>query len=394
MKLHRAAALLFGGLLPAQRQTWIVDAANGAGTHFRDLPPAVAAAAAGDAIRVRPGDYSGITISKALTILGGAGVRLRPGAGFLHVANLPAGQQVVVNGVHVVQPASPGASFTNNQGRILLDRVNIVTNVLIYFTDCRQIELNGCWLRGGSVGTPGIAALTVTRSTVLISSTLVEGPGGIGQGASWGAPAVTAYDSRIYCGHSQLDGGGGNLFGPPSPAAPGILAYNSNLWIAGAPDSRVRAGQISSIAMPAIATGGGTVEIDPRVTLTPFSSAPPIYGSASVTYLPLAALKATGAPPGAIVRSELLSRPGDLLVAVVSLASGETPFGASGSLWIDPNRFLLVTSGVQGASGSFPWTVQVPNDAVFQLDGFTQQAISGTLANGFRLSNPASYAHN
>jgi hypothetical protein len=35
----------------------------------------------------------------------------------------------------------------------------------------------------------------------------------------------------------------------------------------------------------------------------------------------------------------------------------------------------------------------VPNDPIVQLDGLTQQTISGTLASGFRLSNPASYVH-
>ena len=37
---------------------WIVDAANGPGTNFLDLPPAVAAAASGDTIIVRAGSYT------------------------------------------------------------------------------------------------------------------------------------------------------------------------------------------------------------------------------------------------------------------------------------------------------------------------------------------------
>ena len=50
---------------------WIVDAANGPGTSFTDLPAAVAAAATGDTIIVRSGAYSAFNVAgKALTIRG------------------------------------------------------------------------------------------------------------------------------------------------------------------------------------------------------------------------------------------------------------------------------------------------------------------------------------
>jgi hypothetical protein len=51
--------------------TWIVDAANGPGTNFIDLPAAVAAAVSGDTIIVRPGSYTAFNVTgKALTIQG------------------------------------------------------------------------------------------------------------------------------------------------------------------------------------------------------------------------------------------------------------------------------------------------------------------------------------
>ena len=50
---------------------WIVDAANGPGTSFTDLPAAVAAASSGDTILVRAGSYSAFNVAgKALTIRG------------------------------------------------------------------------------------------------------------------------------------------------------------------------------------------------------------------------------------------------------------------------------------------------------------------------------------
>src|SRR6188474_3248921 len=50
---------------------WIVDANSGPGTHFTDLPAAVAAAQSGDTILVRPGTYTAFAVTgKALTIRG------------------------------------------------------------------------------------------------------------------------------------------------------------------------------------------------------------------------------------------------------------------------------------------------------------------------------------
>ncbi len=52
MRLSFLALGVIAGFAPAQK-TWIVDAFNGPGTHFTDLPPAVQAAAPGDHVVVR-----------------------------------------------------------------------------------------------------------------------------------------------------------------------------------------------------------------------------------------------------------------------------------------------------------------------------------------------------
>ncbi|MFQ5505706.1 MAG: hypothetical protein ACE5F1_13050 [Planctomycetota bacterium] len=63
MLLHRrklASTLMAAGLvagLASGQKTWIVDKSNGPGTHYTDLPPAVAPAAHGDTIIVRKGTY-------------------------------------------------------------------------------------------------------------------------------------------------------------------------------------------------------------------------------------------------------------------------------------------------------------------------------------------------
>ena len=58
----------------AMAQTYVVDAANGPGTHFTDIPAAVAAVPDGAVLEVRLGAYSPFTIAgKGLSVLFGSG---------------------------------------------------------------------------------------------------------------------------------------------------------------------------------------------------------------------------------------------------------------------------------------------------------------------------------
>lgn len=60
-------------------QVYIVDAAGGAGSHFTDLPQAVAAVPDGATLRVRPGDYHAFTLTgKGLAIVGDDSVNIMP----------------------------------------------------------------------------------------------------------------------------------------------------------------------------------------------------------------------------------------------------------------------------------------------------------------------------
>lgn len=88
---------------------WTVDAANGPGTNFTDLPAAIAAAADGDTIFVRAGSYTGFVIqNKAVTIRGaGRGsthVGAAAGAQASRVDATPVGLDVVLSGLTLRGP--------------------------------------------------------------------------------------------------------------------------------------------------------------------------------------------------------------------------------------------------------------------------------------------------
>jgi hypothetical protein len=397
-RLHRSglAFLLLSATATAQGRTWTVDAANGPGTDFTDLPPAVAAAVDGDVLRVRPGSYSGVTIAKALTLLGGPGVNLRTQSGFLEVANVGLGKQVTVSGVNVTQPASPGVQVHDCQARVLFDRLVIsssTTSTLVQ--DCRQVELNGCSIRAGvRTTTWSGGSLAVVRSTVAISGCVLRGiDGAVGTSpALSGCPGLAALDSRVFIARSQLIGGDGTSYGSQVAApGPGINTTNSAIVIAGDNSSRVDAGRLTT-TMCSVFSYGGSIVLDPAVTMTPSGGGHVVFGPTPVTIQPLPALTAIGAPPDGVVLADLFSASGDLVCVLMSRSADEIPLTHSDSLWLDRDRFVVIAAGVQGPARHFIATTQVPNNPVLSGITVTQQAL--TLASSLALSNPASYAHN
>src|SRR5687768_16182944 len=87
-----------GASLDAQR-TWNVDEANGVGTDFTDLPPALLAATHGDTILIRKGAYTPGSTNKGVSLLGEPGAVLRSSLGTFRVAGLPRGRTFVMKGL-------------------------------------------------------------------------------------------------------------------------------------------------------------------------------------------------------------------------------------------------------------------------------------------------------
>src|SRR5688572_32926121 len=92
-------AIAVAALAPAAlAHTWIVDQAGGPGSHFTDIPPAIAAASPGDVLIIRAGLYSSYTLDKGLTLLGEsvATTKAKYTTGGTWIQNLPAGQLAIV----------------------------------------------------------------------------------------------------------------------------------------------------------------------------------------------------------------------------------------------------------------------------------------------------------
>lgn len=90
----------------ASAGTWIVDDDGGPGVDFTSIAGAVAAAAPGDLILVKPGAYGTFWVNKPLKIVGQPAVPPTVSAGFLFFAQarvtLPGGEQRYTNSLPVL----------------------------------------------------------------------------------------------------------------------------------------------------------------------------------------------------------------------------------------------------------------------------------------------------
>ena len=208
----------------AAQATWVVDALDRPGTHFVDLPPAVAAASPGDVLLVRYVDplvaaYSATTIQKGLTLIGVGGGR--PGiSGALTIGGLPHDQHVVVRGFRLA-PFDVGSGNTTgscvlrawfNDGAVhFQDVVRDPVFSFVYslnglaLTDCALVTFSRCSL-------PKITQLPISIDRcddVVLDNTSF---GAVAGGFST-SPTLDVEQSRVVFQNSRVDGGSTPLGG-------------------------------------------------------------------------------------------------------------------------------------------------------------------------------------
>lgn len=232
----------------------VVDASNGPGTDFTQLAPAIAAAANGDTLRIRTGNYSGsFTIDgKSLDLVGEPNATV-PAIGPLVVKNLAVGQRVLLQSLEFTAANSfmlptKTLTATNCAGHLTLDRCRIALGSDDLVLDhCGEVVISRCEIVGADqflaffFEIPTGAGLRVTGSRVAIHDSLLIGGNG-SQGAEGfafdelvpsgsGAPALrVSGDSDLSIVGSQLQGGNGGdgffapIFGACFPPGEGASA--------------------------------------------------------------------------------------------------------------------------------------------------------------------------
>ena len=203
---------------------WIVDANNGPGAHFTDLPAAVAAAQSGDTLIVRAGGYTPFAVSgKALTIrgVGSSGleqtsvltaVGAPPTVGVTRIENVPQGQTFFIDGVNF-RPGLSLATFGS-----MLEVVGSSTEVVL--ADCEV---------SGYVGNNGDALVVDGSAVHAFRSKLSGGNRGASQfSGGFGGDGASVRNGGVLTADScQFFGGfGGNLV-PGSIAGDGVRVESS-----------------------------------------------------------------------------------------------------------------------------------------------------------------------
>jgi hypothetical protein len=357
---------------PAQR-TLVVDSQGRPGSHYRDLPAAVGAAADGDLLVVRDGTYTALSTGKALALLGQDAPLIGRG-GALTVTALPAGRTFVMEGFDLTVPVKVVAC----DGRVHLDRIfSAVLNsgAALELDRAANVTVTTSTL----LGRP---AITCRQSTLAVTGSILHGQDAseVFTACYSGAPALRADGGNVTVAGSVAKGGAGlrtiscNL--PPSPAAElvsgalTIAGDTASIWEAGL-------GTAASPSAPAVFTRGGTLTIDPLVKLVPQGAAAPITGSAQVTVRKISSIVgALGAPPGGVALVGVHSPAGDLVFLFAGAAADRLPVPPLGDLWLAPSRAFLAAVAQQGAAERVLFTIPIPASAPRGLPvGF--QAVTG-----------------
>lgn len=360
--------------LVAQR-TWIVDAANAPGTDFLDLPPAVAAAQAGDRILMRAGMYQGATIRHALRIVGEPGARL----GFvdqLVVEQLPAVETVEVTGLGFENLFGPGLMVRDNLGVVTMHDIQIGSSAItttIELVDNRYVALSG-----------DLPPVEAESSLLSIDSALIRA------GTPFQA-GVRLDGCQAFLSDLDVTGGAGSPSGNPLAGWPGVgidAVQNTVLHISGTVIARGGSpnGHPSRTA-PGLALRDSTAFVDPGATFVGSQGPATFLSNSQLIQQTVAGLAVSGGSIGGTLQI-VMSAPAGLpatLVASGAAAPIALPFG---TLIVDAVTAVSVAVGSTTSPGLVSPLLAVPADP--GLAG-TQLHFQGAfLQPALTLSNPAS----
>jgi hypothetical protein len=333
----RSLFLLLALTLPARATTWIVDIAGGPGSHFSDIPAAIAAAAPGDVILVRGGAYTPFTLSKGLSIIGTPGpypIGSYVGCcvpAYTLIAP-PAGETAVLADLYF----NGSVHMLSSAGVVITDRIQASGTLLI--DQCSDVRLNrhtgnsttvksthfeivSSTLHGSSIGLHGGTALSIQgQSNALVARSSCTGGDGYnvpiglpGDGGNGGygiaiqapVPATGQVPTLLLAGGgvSTIRGGNGGFtyFQSDGDDADGLFNYQSAVWRSGC--TFIAGSYTGSGAVPVrFVPGPGAFDI----------SVAPIDPTLELVGTPL---------PGGSVQLNVYGSPG----SVVRLAIGRSP---------------------------------------------------------------------
>jgi hypothetical protein len=381
----------------AQRR-WIIDAANGPGTDFTDLPPGVAAAADGDTLLVRAGNYTEFSTSKGIAVLGVPGqtriatTLLNPG---IDVFGLASGKTFRARGLVITGSLAQRISVQNSAGHVHFEEIDLASTGsgiavlgVVGIIQCRLVTLVGCGRQSASFMVSALA------SRVAIARCRLSGWSALGDPfpntRSARAALSLGQGAIVDLADCSITGGAGAAMLPFTgqylPSAPAVLMADSTLRVRAGTARTLSAGVGASPTLPISAImGTGTAQVDSRITLNSYAGAPPIEASVQATIGLVPGLSITGGTLGANLTARHEGQASQLCILAAGLVGAvqSLPFG---DLVLDVATMQVLPVVFADGAGIAIWTVPVPVNG--SLVGATLTWQVGSVANGLMLSNP------
>lgn len=374
MKHLLLATLCTAVATPAQ--TFVVDAANGPGALFTDLPAAISAVPDGSTLLVRPGAYSGFALlQRSLTILGGPGVVVRGGIQVL--ATLP-GQRVLLRELDT--DASPGPDsgifISNCDGPVIVDRCRssapAAAGSQVHVTYCSApVHLSGV-----AFAHSGAEPLRITIGDVTVVDSDLRSTTG---------HALLLAEGRVRVSGTRLEGSG-----------PFDLHGEAVVWVQSPVSQLVLDDTVTLVGSAGPATdgvkGNGALVVDPGLQLQNVGALVAGGPATGLTVISadLASCTASTGPPGGVATGTLTVPPGGIGALLVGFPGDAATFpGILFPLWLDPVLVSTIAVGAPTVTGSYP----VPNAAFVLGVPVGWQGIAFDQTNGLQFSNPGVYVH-
>lgn len=352
-------------------QTFIVDAANGPGTHFTNLTIAVASVPDGSVLVVRAGGYGPFGIQgKALTVLGEPGAVVTTQTGF-SVANIQPHQAVTIRGLEL-QSHFGGLGLmrhqlTDNQGPVWIDSVAATVGTQrAIITRCAAVVIRNCGYSGPN---------ELTASDVVFQNCSL-------QGLQIGIPSVVQQGGRTQLADSTVVG------------TPYGTGSNTGIQLMGGDVRLLRGAQVVSSnqfqsARLAI-DGSGTVRRDPAATIA--GGTPAVAPGVQVMAIAMPHLTVTQTPIGSPVQTQLDGPSGAIAFLAVGLRGqgGYAPGIADRVFW-EAATVATQAVGVVQPGAPLTGTLTVPAVPAFTGLPLVWHGLTFDATNGGQVSAPGTY---
>lgn len=328
--------LMVVGVCSAQRQVLTVGGSNA--THT-DLPAAVAAAAPGAVLQVRPGNYTGFSTNKALRIVldftaTTGSVNAPAGSAYaIEVQGLPAGQQfaLVGRGATIRAGALGAIRIANGGGSVVLDTLTVASGGARSGLDV-QNSANVLIQNASIVGAP---ALQVQDAVV------------VGSGVAWSSPVGVG----VVALRGNLEFGLGSMAGDRAPA---LRVVDSVVRLAGNGSTTIRVTGNPSQAVSAIEAIQSEVRWLPANFLAQSGGGGSALLQVGGQLIPedVPALVASCGPPGTLMAASMTrptAAPG--LIVLGNLVLSHAAFGLPGVFWDQSGPAVVLAVGPVHAAG-------------------------------------------